>query len=325
MTPWKTSRNSEISCGPFRHLTEDPEFRASHKEFSAVILMWIYEIGRCWSSGENMRRMQIIYTSDHGDMLFSHFLTGKGPAPYEENARIPLFDQRIWSRVDEILFPISTLAPAVFEMMGIDIEAAFERKSLYQADGQRVRVNDHILWSMEDKWIILGLDPSSPCTVFWTAGISWLSICWIMDRKRCMTWQEDPDEMVNLIHEEKLSQVRNKPWSPDWSDVPDGHPFRSYHWEDRPWHRMERDWDSAIWPNRKMRIWTQTAGLWHRTGMESAVRKIKGCKREEAGTHGYGLSYEKEYYIEKALLAFMIIGYLIIVTFLCYTIEVSVK
>ena len=43
---------------PFRHLTEDPEFRASHKEFSAVILMWIMKSEGCWKRRRNMRRMQ---------------------------------------------------------------------------------------------------------------------------------------------------------------------------------------------------------------------------------------------------------------------------
>ncbi len=41
----------------------------------------------------------IIFTSDHGEMLGAHHLTGKGPVMYEEIAHIPLIIERPASSV----------------------------------------------------------------------------------------------------------------------------------------------------------------------------------------------------------------------------------
>ena len=99
-----------------------------------------YEIGRVLEAAEKYAPdAVIIYTSDHGDMLFSHSLTGKGPAPYEENARIPLLIKGFGSRVDENPVSHINLAPAVFEMMGIDIPKAFEGKKPVSGAGRRQR------------------------------------------------------------------------------------------------------------------------------------------------------------------------------------------
>ena len=262
---------------PFRHLTEDPEFRASHKEFFVCNTYVDYEIGRVLEAAEKYAPdAVIIYTSDHGDMLFSHSLTGKGPAPYEENARIPLLIKGFGSRVDENPVSHINLAPAVFEMMGIDIPKAFEGKSLYPelADGS-VRVNDHIFveygrYEVDHD----GFGSFQPMRCIFDGRYK--LVINLLDTDEMYDLQEDPDEMVNLIHEERLSQVRNKLHEALIDQMyRTRDPFRSYHWEDRPWHRMERNWDSRHMTRQRENEEYEPRQLDYDTGleMESAVRK----------------------------------------------------
>ena len=209
-------------------------------------------------------------------MLFSHSLTGKGPAPYEENARIPLLIKGFGSRVDENPVSHINLAPAVFEMMGIDIPKAFEGKSLYPelADGS-VRVNDHIFveygrYEVDHD----GFGSFQPMRCIFDGRYK--LVINLLDTDEMYDLQEDPDEMVNLIHEERLSQVRNKLHEALIDQMyRTRDPFRSYHWEDRPWHRMERNWDSRHMTRQRENEEYEPRQLDYDTGleMESAVRK----------------------------------------------------
>ncbi len=61
------------------------------KEFLGCNTFADYEIGRVIDAANNQENAPIIiYTTDHGDMMYAHSLTGKGPALYEEIVHIPL-------------------------------------------------------------------------------------------------------------------------------------------------------------------------------------------------------------------------------------------
>ena len=88
----------------------------------------------------------VIYTSDHGDFLESHCLSGKGPAAYDEITRVPLFIRGPGIASGSVSdAPVShiNLAPAVFELFGIPQPPVFAGKSLLpQARGEQERVNE---------------------------------------------------------------------------------------------------------------------------------------------------------------------------------------
>ena len=85
----------------------------------------------------------VIYTSDHGDFLESHCLSGKGPAAYDEITRVPLFIKGPGIAAGSVSgAPVShiNLAPAVFELFGIPQPPVFAGKSLLpQARGEQER------------------------------------------------------------------------------------------------------------------------------------------------------------------------------------------
>lgn len=262
---------------PARHLTENPQFRATHKEFFGCNTFIDYEIGRVLSAAEKYAPdAVIIYTSDHGDMLFSHSLTGKGPASYDEIARIPLIIKGFGSRVDSNPVSHINLAPAVFEMMDIKIPKLFEGKSLYpELLSENVRVNNYIFieygrYEVDHD----GFGAFQPMRCIFDGRYK--LVINLLDSDEMYDLQEDPGEMVNLIYEESLRNVRNQLHEALIDEMyRTRDPFRSYYWEDRPWHKMERGWESRHMTRQRENEEYEPRQLDYNTGleMEMAVRR----------------------------------------------------
>ena len=91
-----------------------------------------YELGRVLeAAGLYAPEAMIIYTSDHGEMAQSHCLTMKGPAAYDEIARIPLLIKGGKRNVTADA-PVShiNLAPTIMEYLGLPIPRRLEGKSI---------------------------------------------------------------------------------------------------------------------------------------------------------------------------------------------------
>lgn len=262
-----------------RELTADPDFRVSFPEFFGCNSFADHEIGRVLEAAEKYAPdAVIIYTSDHGDMLYSHSLLAKGPAPYEENARIPLIIKGYGHRVDTNPVSHLNLAPAIFEMMGLPIPQAFEGKSLYpELVDENVRVNGEIFveygrYEVDHD----GFGAFQPMRCIFDGRYK--LIVNLMDTDEFYDLQTDPDEMVNLIWEESTASIRDSLHEKLMDEMyRTRDPFRSYYWEDRPWHRMGRQWESRNMTRQREDEDYEERQLDYATGlpMESAVRRKK--------------------------------------------------
>ena len=86
----------------------------------------------------------IIYMSDHGEMLGDHGLLLKGCRFYEGLARVPLMISwrgQIAPQVSDALVELVDIAPTLYDLLGMDIPAWTQGRSL--AQGLRGQVQEH--------------------------------------------------------------------------------------------------------------------------------------------------------------------------------------
>jgi uncharacterized sulfatase len=186
----------------------------------------------------------IIYTSDHGDMLGAHRLTGKGPAMYEEIAHIPLIiEQPAGARagaVNQTLASHVDLLPTMLELAGLDVPPIMHGQSLVpmlggQEDPDRSVVIEFERYEIEhDSWG--GFQPVR-CIV---SGPYKLVIN-LLHTDEFYNLETDPAEVVNLIQHPDYGDARDTlhdrllDWMYDKRD-----PFRGPVWERRPWRDTRR-------------------------------------------------------------------------------------
>lgn len=226
----------------------------------------------------------VIYTSDHGDFLASHSLSGKGPAMYEEITRIPLIVR--WpGRAPAgaaCPHPVShiDLAPTILQAAGLPMPTLLEGCSQLETlhDPLR-RVNDAVFLEFgryeTDHDGFGGFQPVR--CVF--DGRYKLAIN-LLTSDELYDLQADPDEMVNLIDAEEHAPTRNAlhdrllAWMNDTRD-----PFRGYYWERRPWRADARPdtWDYTLMTRQRENEEYEPRQLDYGTGVEitEAVR-MKG-------------------------------------------------
>lgn len=271
--------HQKIWASRARQRTMDPSFRVGPTEFLACNAYADYEIGRILEAARTYAPdAVIIYTSDHGDMMYAHSLTGKGPAAYEENIRIPLIIKGFGHRVDTNPVSHLNLAPAIMEMMGFEIPKALEGKSLLpELEDENVRVNEAIFTEYSryevDHDAFGGFQPLR--CVF---DGRYKLVVNLLSSDEFYDLETDPDEMVNLIYTEdpELQKIRNDLHMKLLDEMyRTRDPFRGYYWEDRPWHKMERTWGSRGMTRQRENEEYEPRQLVYETGlvMDEAVRK----------------------------------------------------
>ena len=217
----------------------------------------------------------LIYTSDHGDFLHSHSLSGKGPAAYDEITRIPLI-----IRGDGIpqgavgRNPVShiNLSPTIMKMMGFDIPKTMEGNDLsaeLENPGAH-RTNDCIFIEFGryevDHDTFGGFQPMR--AVF--DGRYKLSVN-LLSGDELYDLENDPNEMENLIADASRAAERNR-----LHDMLLEHmdatrdPFRGYYWERRPWRVGARaaSWSSGMTRQREEDERYEKRQLDYETGFE---------------------------------------------------------
>ena len=185
----------------------------------------------------------IIYTSDHGDMLGAHRLTGKGPVMYEEITHIPLIVEQpggigagatcstLASHVD--------LLPTMLELAGAEAPPILEGVSLVPQlqgveDPQRAVVMEFNRYEIEhDSWG--GYQP-----VRSMVAARHKLVLNLLHTDELYDLEADPAEMRNLIGDPAHAGVRAELHDRllDWMNQKRD-PFRGPVWERRPW-RTER-------------------------------------------------------------------------------------
>lgn len=196
----------------------------------------------------------VIYTSDHGDMLGSHRLRAKGPAMYDEIARVPLL-----ARLPGVtepggvgVHPVSHIdvAPTVLEHLGLPVPAFLQGSSLAPALADpTVRVSDAVFVEFGryevDHDGFGGFQPMRGVT----DGRYKLVVNLLSDDE-LYDLVGDPGEVVNLIAVPEYAGVRDRlhdrllEWQNETRD-----PFRGYYWERRPWRTDAR---AATWEHDGM-------------------------------------------------------------------------
>ncbi|MBN1247273.1 MAG: sulfatase-like hydrolase/transferase [Anaerolineae bacterium] len=190
----------------------------------------------------------IIYTSDHGDMMGAHRLTGKGPVMYEEIAHIPLivepppgsaYDGAAREPVASTVSHIDLL-PTMMELAGMEVPPILEGESLsplLMGDEQpsRSAVIEFQRYEIEhDSWG--GFQPVRAIT----QGRYKLVIN-LLHTDELYDMHADPGEVVNRIADPELAEIRDElhdrllTWMYAKRD-----PFRGPVWERRPWRESRR-------------------------------------------------------------------------------------
>lgn len=194
----------------------------------------------------------VIYTSDHGDMLFSHNLWAKGPAAYDEITRIPLIIRgRDLPRGVVDSHPVShiNITPTILELMGCPRPPVLEGKSLLpEIMDPSVRVNDCVFMEFGryevDHDGFGGFQPMR--SVF--DGRYKLTVN-LLTSDELYDMETDPGEMKNLIDSREHAAVRDRLHDRLLEHMNlSRDPFRGYYWERRPWRggAAPASWDYTL-------------------------------------------------------------------------------
>lgn len=182
----------------------------------------------------------VIYTSDHGDFLTSHRLTGKGPATYDEIARIP-FLVRWPGRAPANAacpHPVSHIdvVPTLMEAFGYEVPKPLQGKSLMPTiKDPKVRTNDQVFVEFNRFEIDHdGFGGFQPLRGVFDGRFK-LTIN-LLETDELYDLEKDPQEMRNLIGSPEHAAKRNELHDRliDWI-YRTRDPFRGYYWRRRSW------------------------------------------------------------------------------------------
>jgi len=197
----------------------------------------------------------IIFTSDHGDMMGAHGLTGKGPVMYEEITWMPLLIEQPCGTgagtVNSTLVSHIDLLPTMLELAGMKVPPILEGESVTPQlqgveDADKSVVMEFQRYEIEhDSWG--GFQPVR-CIVAAVAGrgpfklvINLLHGDAEHPGDELYDLVQDPAEVNNLIDHPDMVEIRNElhdrllDWMYDRRD-----PFRGPCWERRPWRETRR-------------------------------------------------------------------------------------
>jgi len=195
----------------------------------------------------------IIFTSDHGDMLGAHRLTGKGPAMYEEITHIPLIVEQPagagYGTVNPTLVSHIDLLPTMLALAGLDVPPIMEGRSIVpllrgEEDPEKEIMIEFNRYEIEhDSWG--GFQPVR-CIV----GDRYKLVINLLHSDELYDLETDPAEVTNLIDDPSYAQVRDDlhdrllDWMYEKRD-----PFRGPEWERRAWRDTRRlQWHGLFRP-----------------------------------------------------------------------------
>lgn len=238
-----------------------------------------YEIGRVLDGIDKYAKDAVVlYTSDHGEMLYSHSLTAKGPAAYEEITHIPFIVRGFGKgRVDKNPVSHINIAPTVLELFDVPVPKVFEGQSILSELKDGKRVNDYVFMEFGryevDHDGFGGFQPLR--SVF--DGKYKLTVN-LMTSDELYDLENDRQEMHNLINDPAYDEVKKHLHAVLIEQMDKTRdPFRGYYWEDRPWDRVTqfKTWDNHLMTRQRENEEYEPRQLDYGTGLEmvKAVRK----------------------------------------------------
>lgn len=183
----------------------------------------------------------IVYTSDHGDFLHSHRLSGKGPAAYEEITHIPLImngpgvepgsvDRSPVSHID--------LPPTLFAIMGLPVPRIFSgRNLLSRLTGQAGPADDPVFIEFGRYEVDHdGFGGFQPLRAAFDGRYK--LVVNLLTSDELYDLDLDPHELDNRIEDAQLALVRDRLHDAILAFMNRTRdPFRGYYWEIRPWRK----------------------------------------------------------------------------------------
>lgn len=238
-----------------------------------------HEIGRVLeAAGEYAREAVIIYTSDHGDMMYSHSLTAKGPALYEEITHIPMIIKGFGGgKTDKKPVSHINIAPTLCDLFGIPKTKMFEGKSIYQQLITGARINDYVFMEFGRYEVDHdGFGGYQPVRGLFDGRYK--LVINLMGTDELYDLEEDPQEMHNLINDQTNLELKKRLHQALLANMYETRdPFRGYYWEDRPWNPNceYKTWDSRLMTRQRENEEYEPRQLDYGTGLEitQAVRK----------------------------------------------------
>ena len=227
----------------------------------------------------------VIYTSDHGDMLYSHSLTAKGPAMYEEITHIP-FIVRGFGRNQVDPNPVShiNLAPTLCDIFGVPKPKVFERKSIYEELKTGQRTNDYVFMEFGRYEVDHdGFGGYQPVRCVFDGRYK--LVINLMTSDELYDLQNDPFELKTRILDASLDAEKKRLHEALLDNMYETRdPFRGYYWENRPWNSYPADktWNSRLMTRQRENEEYEPRQLDYNTGlaMKEATRKKGQCISE---------------------------------------------
>lgn len=209
-----------------------------------------HEIGRIV---EHVRKLcpdaMIIYTSDHGDFINHRGMGNKGPAVYDDIARIPLIVS--WpghAQAGSVCpHPVShiDITPTILDYFRVPRSKVLEGKSLIRCfKDPASRVNDYVFIEFGRYEIDHDSFGGFQLIRCITDGRYKLAIN-LLSSDEFYDMESDPGEVENLVESQEHAEIRDRlhdrllAWMNETRD-----PFRGYYWARRPWRKDAPD---ATW------------------------------------------------------------------------------
>jgi len=182
----------------------------------------------------------VIYTSDHGDGLFAHGLSGKGPAMYDEIARIPLIVRWPGHTPAGVVctHPMShiDLTPTILDAFGIAPAKITQGRSMIGAYHSPTQPPHAAIFIEFGRYEVDhdGFGGFQPVRAAFDGRYK--LIVNLLTTDELYDTQHDPAEMTNLIASPEHAAARNALHNRllDWMNQTRD-PFRGYYWQRRPW------------------------------------------------------------------------------------------
>ena len=213
-------------------------FRKTQNSFFACNAFCDYELGRILDKIRELDlNPMIIYTSDHGDMLMSHGLKGKGCVMYNEITNIPLLISGGDFESGVSITPVShiDIVPTILKHHGIEKSAALPGEALQNVNLSETKRDVFIEFTRYevDHDGFMGFQPIR--CVF---DGRYKLVINLMTSDELYDLQTDPYEQINLIHSKKHNKIRDALHDKILNQMNDTRDmYRGYYWHCREWRK----------------------------------------------------------------------------------------
>ncbi len=223
-----------------------------------------------------------LFTSDHGDASHAHSLFAKGPAVYDEIARVPLIFKG--KNVPKNIVYHHTVShidlPAtVMDYLTDKVPNRFQGKSLLpQVEGSQAPTNRPAFVTFSRYEVDHdGFGGFQPMRAIITDEYK-LAVH-LLDTDEMYERKTDPYDVHNLIQDEDKADIRNALHDQIIDFMNDTRdPFRGYQWETRPYRKDKvPSWDGSGFTRQKVAEEGENLQLDYSTGLEmQGATRVKG-------------------------------------------------